>query len=83
MPCRVFRPIVPPKAVYLHFHGGAMILGSPLMNDVANADLAERFGLAVVSVDYRLAPEHPFPAGSDDCLAVAAWLVEHGGGVVR
>ena len=35
VPCRVFRPIVPPKAVYLHFHGGAMILGSPLMNDVA------------------------------------------------
>ena len=77
VPCRVFRPIEPPKAVYLHFHGGAMILGSPLMNDVSNADLAERLGLAVVSVDYRLAPEHPFPAGSDDCLAVAAWLVEH------
>jgi acetyl esterase len=77
VPCRVFRPILPPKAVYLHFHGGAMILGSPLMNDVSNADLAERLGLAVVSVDYRLAPEHPFPAGSDDCLAVAAWLVEH------
>jgi acetyl esterase/lipase len=77
VPCRVFRPIVPPKAVYLHIHGGAMILGSPLLNDVANADLAERLGLAVVSVDYRLAPEHPFPAGSDDCLAVAAWLIEH------
>jgi acetyl esterase len=77
VPCRVFRPTVPAKGVYLHFHGGAMMLGSPLMNDVANADLAERLGLAVVSVDYRLAPEHPFPAGSDDCLAVAAWLVEH------
>ena len=55
-----------------------MILGSPLMNDVANADLASRFDVAVVSVDYRLAPEHPHPAGSDDCLAVARWLVEHG-----
>ncbi len=77
VPCRVFRPIVPPKAVYLHIHGGAMILGSPLLNDAANADLAARLGLAVVSVDYRLAPEHPFPAGSDDCLAVAAWLIEH------
>jgi acetyl esterase/lipase len=50
----------------------AMMLGSPLMNDVANADLSSRFDLAVVSVDYRLAPEHPHPAGSDDCLAVRA-----------
>ena len=63
VPCRVFRPERPARAVYLHFHGGAMILGSPLMNDVANADLASRFDLAVVSVDYRLAPEHPHPAG--------------------
>ncbi len=78
VPCRVFRPARPAKAVYLHFHGGAMILGSPLMNDVANADLSSRFDLAVVSVDYRLAPEHPHPAGSDDCLAVARWLVERG-----
>jgi acetyl esterase len=77
VPCRVFRPAGAAKAVYLHFHGGAMILGSPVLNDVPNADLAARLGLAVVSVDYRLAPEHPFPAGSDDCLAVARWLVEH------
>ena len=77
VPCRVFRPIGPPKAVYLHFHGGAMMLGSPVLNDVSNADLTERLGLAVVSVDYRLAPEYPFPAGSDDCLAVAGWLIEH------
>jgi acetyl esterase/lipase len=78
VPCRVFRPERPARAVYLHFHGGAMMIGSPLMNDVSNADLSSRFDLAVVSVDYRLAPEHPHPAGSDDCLAVARWVVEHG-----
>jgi acetyl esterase/lipase len=78
VPCRVFVPERPARAVYLHFHGGAMMLGSPLMNDTANADLCSRFDLAVVSVDYRLAPEFPHPAGSDDCLAVARWLVEHG-----
>jgi acetyl esterase/lipase len=78
VPCRVFRPDAPARAIYLHFHGGAMMLGSPLMNDVSNADISSRFGVAVVSVDYRLAPEHPHPAGSDDCLAVARWLVEHG-----
>ena len=78
VPCRVFRPAGRATAVYLHIHGGAMMLGAPRMNDLGNADLAERYGCAVVSVDYRLAPEHPHPAGSDDCLAVARWLVEQG-----
>ena len=75
--CRVFAPEGPARAVYLHFHGGGMILGAPEMNDVANLELSRRFGVAVVSVDYRLAPEHPHPAGPDDGTAVAAWLVDH------
>jgi acetyl esterase/lipase len=75
--CRTFVPDGPARAVYLHFHGGGMILGAPEMNDVANAELCERFGVAVVSVDYRLAPEHPYPAGVDDCTAVACWLLSH------
>jgi acetyl esterase len=70
VPCRVFGADGA-TATYLHFHGGAMIMGSARMNDTANALLAEDLGVRVVSVDYRLAPEHPFPAGSDDCLAVA------------
>jgi acetyl esterase/lipase len=74
--CRVFRPKGASRGTYVHFHGGAMMLGSPLMNDVANAGLCERFGVRVISVDYRLAPEHPFPAGSDDCLAVSRWVLE-------
>jgi acetyl esterase/lipase len=75
--CRVFAPERPARAVYLHFHGGGMILGAPEMNDPANLELSRRFGIAVVSVDYRLAPEHPYPAGPDDGTAVAAWLLEH------
>jgi acetyl esterase len=78
VPCRVFRPERPAVAIYLHFHGGGMILGAPEMNDGGNLDLSRRFDLAVVSVDYRLAPEHPFPAGPDDGVAVARWLFEHG-----
>jgi acetyl esterase len=78
VPCRLFLPDAPARAIYLHFHGGGMILGAPVMNDLANADLCKRFDLAVVSVDYRLAPEHPFPAGVDDCVAVARWLVDNG-----
>jgi acetyl esterase len=70
VPCRVFDAGTT-SGTYLHFHGGAMIMGSSRMNDVANAALAEDLGVRVVSVDYRLAPEHPFPAGSDDCIAVA------------
>jgi acetyl esterase/lipase len=75
VPCRVFGRDAP-RGTYLHFHGGAMVLGSPRMNDVDNARIAAELGVAVVSVDYRLAPEHPFPAGSDDCLAVAKALVD-------
>ena len=75
--CRTFVPGGQARAVYLHFHGGGMILGAPEMNDVANAELCTRFGVAVVSVDYRLAPEHPYPAGVDDCTAVARWLLSH------
>ncbi|MCU0310072.1 MAG: alpha/beta hydrolase [Acidimicrobiales bacterium] len=77
VPCRVFVPEGPAAAVYLHFHGGAMYLGAPIMNDAGNAALCRDHSLAVVSVDYRLAPEHPYPAGPDDGLAVAAWLIEH------
>jgi len=69
VPCRVFNREAS-RGTYVHFHGGAMMLGSPRMNDVSNAEIAKRLDVAVVSVDYRLAPEHPFPAGSDDCLAV-------------
>jgi acetyl esterase/lipase len=77
--CRVFTPEQQPaRAVYLHFHGGGMILGAPEMNDTANAELSRRTGMAVVSVDYRMAPEDPYPAGPDDGVAVAAWLLEHG-----
>jgi acetyl esterase/lipase len=76
--CRVFRPSGDATAVYLHFHGGGMIMGAPEMNDGGNLDLSRRFGMAVVSVDYRLAPEHPFPAGPDDGVAVARWLLDNG-----
>jgi acetyl esterase/lipase len=76
VPCRVFRPPAESRGTYVHFHGGAMMLGSPRMNDTGNAGLCERHRITVISVDYRLAPEHPFPAGGDDCLAVARWVLE-------
>lgn len=75
--CRIFTPDGPARGVYLHFHGGGMVVGEPEMNDLGNRATARAHDVAVVSVDYRLAPEHPYPAGPDDGVAVAAWLLEH------
>ena len=77
IPVRLFVPYEP-KAMFLHIHGGGWILGRPHMSDPGNEDMAKRHGLAVLSVDYRLAPEHPYPAGPDDCEAAAAWLLDNG-----
>jgi acetyl esterase len=65
------------RAVFLHLHGGGWSIGRPEMGDLANEALATKHDIAVVSVDYRLAPEHPFPAAPDDCEAAALWLAEN------
>jgi acetyl esterase/lipase len=75
--CRVFRPEGTVRGVYLHFHGGGMIAGTPEMMDIPNRDLSRELGVAVVSADYRKAPEHPYPAAPDDGVSVASWLLEH------
>jgi acetyl esterase/lipase len=53
------------------------MLGAPEMMDALNEVVVDTCNVAVVSVDYRLAPEHPYPAGPDDCEDAATWLVEH------
>ena len=72
---RVFVPAGDVRGVYLHLHGGGWVLGSSHAQDPLLWKLANEAHVAVVSVDYRLAPEHPFPAGPDDCEAAALWLV--------
>ncbi|MEY9943428.1 alpha/beta hydrolase [Kitasatospora sp. GAS1066B] len=71
------RTFVPDRVdgVHLHIHGGGWAFGSADGQDERLWQLAEQAHLAVVSVEYRLAPEHPFPAGPDDCEAAAMWLV--------
>lgn len=76
VPVRVFMPETV-NGVYLHIHGGGYTIGRAHHSDVRNERTATHANVAVVSVDYRLAPENPFPAGPDDCEAVATWLVEH------
>ncbi|WP_367255587.1 alpha/beta hydrolase [Pseudomonas sp. stari2] len=70
VPVRAYRPPVvsPPCVVYLH--GGGWVVGGLDSHDFICCELAMMLGAMVVAVDYRLAPEHPFPAGFDDCLSV-------------
>ena len=75
---RVIAPAGTMKGVYLHVHGGGWTLGDADMQDQALWELAEATGLCVVSVGYRLAPEHPYPAAPDDCEDAARWLLESG-----
>jgi len=82
VPCRVFRPAGSSRGTYLHCHGGGMIAGTPRMRDIANAETCRSLDVRVISVDYRLAPEFPFPAGPDDCFAVARWLLDHESGPI-
>src|SRR5258706_3873900 len=62
----------------LYLHGGGFVIGSPDTHDRLTRELAEASGARVLSLHYRLAPEHPFPAGLDDCVAAARWLGAHG-----
>ena len=73
------RVLTPPdvRGVYLHLHGGGFVFGSSRLQDDRLEALAVACRVAVVSVEYRLAPEDPYPAGPDDCEAAAAWLAEH------
>ena len=78
LPVRVIRPKSGPvRGVYFHIHGGGHALGSHDGQDVMLDAIANAASAVVVSAGYRLAPEHPYPAGPDDCEAAALWLIEN------
>ncbi|MHA0288635.1 alpha/beta hydrolase [Mycobacterium sp. C3-094] len=78
VPVRIHTPVNRAAAgVLLEVHAGGFYLGSAAASDIRNRRLVDALGVAVVSVDYRLAPEHPWPAAPDDCETAAMWLAEN------
>lgn len=73
IPIRIYRPGEPGTAVVIYFHGGGFILGGLESHDDVCAELCARTGFEVVSVDYRLAPEHVHPAHFDDAMSAFEW----------
>jgi acetyl esterase/lipase len=63
-----------PTAALVWIHGGGMVLGTPAQGHELCGRFSRELDIVVVSVDYRLAPEHPFPAGLEDCAAALAWV---------
>lgn len=82
---RVYHPVAAQGGqklpVVAYFHGGGFVMGDLESHDEACRVLARNTQCIVVAADYRLAPENPFPAASDDCLAVAAWIGKDGGDI--
>jgi acetyl esterase len=79
LPVRIYRPEgAGPLPVIVYFYGGGWVVGSIETHDATTSALAARSGCVVISVEYRLAPEHPFPAGLLDCHSAASWIAAHG-----
>src|ERR1700738_3337702 len=82
IPARVYTPMKPRQAhglapVLVFFHGGGWVIGDLDSHDVVCRKLADEGQLIVISVDYRLAPEHKFPAAVDDAIAATTWIARH------
>jgi acetyl esterase len=76
IPVRIYTPVAAGGTgpVLIYFHGGGWVIGDLETHDTLCRTLANEAGMKVIAVDYRLAPEHPFPAAFDDCFAVAKWV---------
>lgn len=81
LPLRIYAPAGPgPFPVLVYFHGGGYVVCNLDTHDQLCHELCNKSGAVVVSVGYRLAPEHKFPAAIDDCLAAARWAGENAAG---
>lgn len=73
------REATAPRAAVLYIHGGGFVLGSAAMADAANRALAADLGCTIVAVDYRLAPETPYPGPVEDCYVALRWMHANAG----
>ncbi|MFC1884163.1 alpha/beta hydrolase [Thermodesulfobacteriota bacterium] len=71
-------PDVPEDRILLYFHGGGQVLGSSKMHRLLTIEIGKAANLKVLSINYRLAPENPFPSGLEDCFSSYKWLLEKG-----
>ncbi len=79
LPVRVYEPASEgPHPALVYFHGGGWVVGNLDTHDSVCRHLTDAADCAVVSVDYRLAPEHPFPAPTEDAVAAVEWVAENG-----
>lgn len=79
LPARLYRPALSTGLpVLLYLHGGGFMIGSIATHDILCRSLAQRSGCALVSLDYRLAPEHRFPTAFNDAWDALRWLHDHG-----
>ena len=80
VPARVYRPAgTGPFPVVMMFHGGGWVIGDLDTADCQSREICRGAGALVISVDYRLAPEHRFPAATEDCYSATRWAVDHAG----
>src|SRR5262245_6919779 len=78
IPLRIYTPTgVGLFPVLVYFHGGGWTIGNLETHDAPCRALTNAVGCVVVSVDYRLAPEHKYPAAADDCYAATRWVADH------
>ncbi|HYA34454.1 MAG TPA: alpha/beta hydrolase [Candidatus Binataceae bacterium] len=77
LPIRIYTPANKPNGIVVFYHGGGWVIGDLASHDPVCRAITNASGCVVVSVDYRLAPEHRFPAGPEDCYAATKWVAEN------